>query len=505
MSDNLIKEINGQYTDFLRDESRREGEAQSISFPETENDICKIVHSISQSGGTITTQGARTGIVAGAVPQGGHILNLSRMQCIGKIKTDESGKVTLKVEPGVILSDLQKETNSVGLFFPPDPTETSATIGGMVACNASGAKTFRYGPTRNWVEGVRLVLADGETLNLKRGANFAKGNSFELTTESGKIISGELPNYAIPQVKSAAGYYVKENMDLLDLFIGMEGTLGIISEIELKLIPKPLAVTALTLFMPDEESALKIVKKLRGYSENDIDLLTKPVAIEFFNADALNLLRESKEKSSAFANIPAIKPHYHTAIYVEFHGDDEEALEETIMQVMEAAVELGGNDEDTWYASNEKEIELQKAFRHATPEAVNLLLDERRRNIPQLTKLGTDMSTPDKHLENIMSIYNRDLDSAGLESVIFGHIGNNHVHVNIIPKTLDQYTIGKDMYLEWAQKVLEMGGSVSAEHGIGKLKNAFLKLMFGDEAITQMQNLRMIFDPANILNRGNLF
>ncbi|MDI6827064.1 MAG: FAD-binding oxidoreductase, partial [Armatimonadota bacterium] len=267
-----------QYEDFLHDESRRIGLADSISFPKNEAEVAEIVREISSRNGVITIQGARTGIVAGAVPQGGHILNLSRMNKVGSLRKSKDGG-TLTVQPGVILDDIRKTIEKEGLFFPPDPTETTCSIGGMVACNASGALTFHYGPTRNWIEALRVVLSNGDTIALRRGECHAQGRSFSLTTEKGRVIEGQLPSYSIPNVKSAAGYYVIDNMDMIDLFIGMEGTLGVITEIELRLITKPKAINGLTIFLQNEESAIRLVRKLR---ESTI----KPVAIEFFDADA---------------------------------------------------------------------------------------------------------------------------------------------------------------------------------------------------------------------------
>lgn len=481
-----------EYEDYLRDESRRVGNADSISFPTSEAGVIEVVKAVHARGGTITVQGARTGIVAGAVPQGGHILNLSRMNRIGEVIGDR-----ITVEPGAILDNIREAIEGSGLFFPPDPTESTASTGGMVACNASGALTFHYGPVRNWVQVVRMVLSDGDVIALRRGQSIAHGRSFSLTTEGGRTISGDLPTYALPNVKSAAGYFVTDDMDMLDLLIGMEGTLGIITEIELKLIPRPGAINGLTIFLPDEESALKLVRTLREQFS--------PVAIEFFNHDALDLLRRMKSESSAFEKIPALKPEFHTAVYTEFHADSDEEIEEPIMALMEVIMELGGSDEDTWYATNDRELEPLKAFRHATPEAVNLLIDQRKRNCPDLTKLGTDMSVPDDRLEEVIAMYDADLAENGLESVVFGHIGNNHVHVNILPNSMEEYDSGKALYLDWAKRIVGLGGSVSAEHGIGKIKVPFLRMMYGDDSIAEMRTLRSLFDTSGMLNPGNLF
>lgn len=503
MVDVLIMPWSSDYEEYLRDESRGTGEAETISFPTTEPEVIEILQQASARGGSVTIQGARTGIVAGAVPRGGHVLNLSRMKGVGEVRVEEQ---RLTVEPGVLLTEVREAVEPYGLMFPPDPTESSASIGGMVACNASGALSFHYGPTRRWVEALRVVLADGSVLNLRRGENFAKGRSFELRTEDGHSIQGTLPSYVMPNVKSAAGYYAADDMDMVDLFVGMEGTLGVVTQVELRLIPKPGAISGLTVFFASEEPALSFVRAVRGEEVEGLEPVTaRPVAIEFFNSDALNLLRRMKSESPAFAEIPALQPQFHTAVYVEFHGESEEELEEAVMQVMEVMGALGVSDDDTWYATSERELEPIKAFRHAIPEAVNLLIGERKRDCPDLTKLGTDMSVPDSALEEVLSLYNSGLLEAGLESVIFGHIGNNHVHVNILPHDMQEYERGKQLYMEWARRIVEFGGSVSAEHGIGKIKAPFLRMMYGEEYMAQMLALKKLFDPAMMLNPGNLF
>ncbi len=282
--------------------------------------------------------------------------------------------------------------------------------------------------------------------------------------------------------------------------------LAVITEIELRLIGKPEAVVGLMVFVESEEAALKLVRVARGEAVDGFEpLTTRPVAIEFFNSDALDLLRAMKTQSSAFEKIPALKPHYHTAIYLEFHGSDEETLEESVMQIMDVITQLGGSDEDTWYATTERELEPLKAFRHAVPEAVNLLIGERKRMCPELTKLGTDMSVPDAHMESVLAMYDAGLTDEKLESVIFGHIGNNHVHVNILPHSLEEYQRGKLLYMSWARQITSLGGSVSAEHGIGKIKAPFLGMMYGDEGIAEMRALRSLFDPEMMLNPGDLF
>ena len=473
-----IKNLTDDFSDYLYDESRRVGYAEGIAFPRSAQEVCEIVKLHDR----ITIQGGRTGITGGCVPEGGLILNLSRMNAIGEIKGDR-----MTVQPGALLVDVYAAVESSGVFFPPDPTETTASIGGMVATNASGARSFLYGSVRNWIQALVVVLANGEVVHLERGEHTANGFDFKFGSIKGRL--PEIPHLLkCGIVKSAAGYFVKPDMDLVDLFIGAEGTLGVVAEITIKLLPEPEEINCLTAFFASEEEVLEFVRFLRAGST------PPPTAIEFFDARSLELLRRMKSENAAFADLPELKPEFHTAIYFEFDCD-----------VPDAVVEKAEEAIDCWFAEGEHEIETLKNFRHAVPEAVNMLIGERKRTIPELTKLGTDMSVPDDQLEAVMRMYHEGLEEAGLEYVIFGHIGNNHVHVNIIPRSMEEYKKGKTLYLDWARQVVAMGGSVSAEHGIGKNKTEFLKLMHGGDGIREMQKLKYLFDPAGLLNPGNLF
>jgi len=503
MKSSLIQLFTESHIDYLHDESRLCGTAETMAFPRNEDEVRCVVAAVAEGGGTITVQGARTGIAGGAVPQGGCIVNLSRLN---KVEPCPSDTECLMAQAGVLLEDLRSVAAERHLFFPPDPTETSASIGGMIATNASGAMSFFYGPTRKWVEALHVVLADGSLLMLRRGEHKVSGRKFSVTTEDGREISGVVPGYTMPPVKSAAGYYAAGEMDLIDLFMGMEGTLGIITEAQLRLILRPAVVCGLTVFLPTLAAALAFVRLARGEKVGERDgLVTRPVAIEYFNHDTLDLLRRMKAEGKGASAVPALLPHYHTAVYLEYHGQEEDVMEGAALAAIEAATALGGNDEDSWYAPTLRDLAPQKAFRHAVPEAVNLLIGERQRTDPAITKLGTDMSVPDTALEQVMSMYQEDLAGAGLESVIFGHIGNNHVHVNILPRNMAEYDRGKALYQSWARRIVKMGGSVSAEHGIGRLKKSLLTLMAGEEGMTQMRALKCLFDPGRTLNPGVLF
>jgi len=527
MVDNQFVEIYGEY---LRDESRQVGIADSITFAKSEEDIINAVKENANKKNQITTQGARTGLAASAVPFGGHILNLSRTNKVVGARYDEKkDRFFLRVQPGVLLTEVRKyllnksfltdgwDVESLNAlnhikkdewFYSTDPTEASASIGGMVACNASGAKSFRYGSTRDHIENLRVVLADGDVLSIKRGQVFAQYGKFELITESGRKITGELPNYKMPKVKkNTSGYHNEPNMDMIDLFIGSDGTLGVISEIEIELNKTQSAAWGLTIFMPGEDSALDLVRALRGEKifDNMDPLKLNPSAIEFFSHNALDMLREQQITNPAFASIQEIKESYHTGIYTEIDADSNEEIWEGIQTLGSVIERLGGDEDATWVANNHTNLEKLHAFRHACPECVNMQIDNIKKTYPSITKLGTDMSVPDEKLKQVMKMYNEELKENNLYAVIFGHVGNNHLHVNTIPRNMGEYTKAKELYSKWAEKIAAMGGAVSAEHGVGKLKVPFLQKMFTEEELNEMRDLKIVFDPEQLFNRGTIF
>jgi len=518
------------YGEYLRDESRQIGTAESIIFPKTEEEIIASVKECALKNIPITTQGARTGLAASAVPFGGHIINLSRMNdIIGASYNEGQDRFFLRVQPGVLLAEIRKHLlnksfitanwdeesiNSLNhlekneWFYSTDPTEISASIGGMAACNASGAKSFRYGSTRDHVESIRVVLSGGDVLSLKRGQVCAENGKFSLVTESGRIISGELPKYEMPNVKkNTSGYYNKPNMDMIDLFIGSDGTLGIITEIEIELNRTQQSNWGVTIFMPDEDKCLDLVRALRGEKIFDhmSPMKIKPSAIEFFSNKALEMLRHQQKTNPAFSSIQEIKESYHTAVYTEIEGDSDEEIWQAIEELGNVIAKLGGDEDATWVANNPTSLEKLHNFRHACPECVNMQIDEAKKTDARITKLGTDMSVSDEKLKEVMKMYNDDIEKNNLHAVIFGHVGNNHLHVNIIPRNIDEYKKGKNLFLLWAEKVADMGGAVSAEHGVGKLKVPFLQKMYNQEELNEMRILKELFDPEQLFNRETIF
>lgn len=525
-----FEKIDNRYDDFLKDESKKTGSASSISFPLTETEVAATLLYMARNGVSITIQGARTGVAAGAVPQEGHILNLSRMDRVTGLSYDTgSSSYIISLQPGVILSKLremlaEKRFDTSGWseeslkilegfqkagswFFPTDPTETSATLGGIAACNSSGACSFYYGPARKYIEGLDVVLTDGSVLKLSRGRDSSSESRFSIASTEGKVFQGSLPTYEMPFVKNASGYYAREGMDLLDLFTGSEGTLGVITGLRLRLLPKPAFIWGMTALLTEESQALAFVRKLREPAAEVNSGSGVPViaALEYFNHDTLKFLRRFRLENSSFSEVPDIPDDITSAVYVEIHAKSEDDACNLVMNATSILEDCGGSGDSTWFASNAAEMERLHVFRHAVPEAVNLIIADRKKKHLGLTKLGTDMAVPDERLEEAIEMYNRGLEAAGLESVIFGHIGNNHLHVNILPRSKEEYEKGWELYHDWAYRIIGMGGTISAEHGVGKLKTALLARMYGKEGISQMKAVKKVFDPNNVLSPGNLF
>lgn len=478
------------HADYLRDESRRVGRADRIAFPRTEAEVLAALAEAREQKLPVTTQGARTGVTGGAVPEGGLILNLAHMD---QILSAENGE--LRVQPGATL-DAIRAAVPPGFYFAPDPTEPSASIGGMISCNSSGALSFLHGPTRNHVLGLRVALLNGDVVDLRRGRDKTAGLRFRLGS-----VSGELPPLRRPAVKNAAGYFVDPDMDLVDLFVGAEGTLGVVTEATLRLLPAPGAVWGLMAFLPSTAAVVGFVDALR---QTPRDGSAQLAALEYFDSNCLVFLREhADELASKGISVPNL-PDGSACVYAEWHAPDAAAAEAALMATAERLPEFGADPDACILADNPHDIEKLKLFRHSAPEMVNSAIDERRKIHPGLVKLGTDMSVPDARLADVLALYETDLAASGLEHLVFGHIGANHLHANILPCHPADYDAGRALYARWAAQVIAWGGSISAEHGIGKLKRDLFRQMAGDAALAQMRDLKKCFDPDNLLNPGTL-
>ena len=514
----ILDNVEHYHPEFIHDESQLVGWMDSISFPAGERDIRDQLALMNTKKTPVTVQGARTGLAGGAVPQGGHTINLNRMMKITGLRR-EGEAFFLICQPGVLMREhiwpaanakefetdgwsdeslraLEEFTAAGAYLFTPDPSEPTVTIGGMVACNASGARSFLYGPTRPHVERLRVVLIDGDILDLKRGRERADGRTFRLETEGGRVIEGVLPTYEMPHVKNAAGYFAADDMDLIDLFIGSEGTLGVISEVEVRLVRAPAEMTGVMAFLPDEPAALHLAKDLKASH-------ARPAAIEYFDRASVEMLRANRSVFGPCQMGNEIPPGELTALYLEYHGETD-WIDRAIGELRERLGDRGGDAGSIWVGRGHEAVGNFKQIKHMLPELVNGRVAERAKSAPGIRKLGSDLAVPDERLDELMALHHADLAAGGYDYLIFGHLGDNNLHVNVIARDLTEYEAGREMYRRWARAAVEMGGTVSAEHGIGKIKTALLAEMFSPADLAQMADLKRLFDPDGLLSPGNI-
>ena len=493
-----VKTQKDELENYLIDASNLPGGfSEKLFIPETKDEIAEILREANARKISVTVSGARTGTVGGAIPFGGWVVSLEKFNRIKEINEDYA-----IVESGVILTDLQRAVEAKNLFYPPDPTEWSCQIGGTVATNASGARSFKYGATRDYVRRLSIVLADGDFLNLKRGAAFSNGGFVELVTESGKTIRVKLPSYDAPAVrKNAAGYFSSKRLDAIDLFVGSEGTLGVITEVELALLEKPAGFLSGIVFFKDETNLLNFVAEARrisfetrkaqiGNPKSQIPNRLDATVLEYFDENSLKFIKEK---------FPETPENVRGAIFFE-----QETVEETEDELFEQWSNLlekhHAEIDDSWFTTTEQDLIKMREFRHALPVAVNERVVKNRQR-----KIGTDMAVPDAQFASFLKFYKQKLNESRLDYVIFGHIGDNHLHANILPKTSDEAQKAKHLYGRFIAQAIMLGGTISAEHGIGKLKSKYLHVQYGERYLNEMAELKRALDPNGILGRGNMF
>ncbi len=471
---------------YLTDSSNMPGgNAERLFIPESGDEIAAILRDANEQGIAVTVSGAKTGTVGGAIPFGGYVVSLERLNQIKRI--DKDGRVVV-VEPGVILGDLQKAVEAVGLFYPPDPTEWSCQIGGTVATNASGARSFKYGATREYVQRLTVVLGSGEIVDIRRGEY--------VSSDDGLIVIGETsintPTYERPDVrKNVSGYFNAQPLDAIDLFIGSEGTLGVITEIELTLLARPEGFFSGIVFFANRNDLLSFVEEVRDLSisnhkfENSIDA----TLIEYFDSNSLQFISEKFPET----------PNAAGAIFFEQETTAE--TEDVLLEQWNGLLEKHDADlENSWFATNAQDREKMRAFRHALPLTAN-----ERYSRSGFRKISSDMAVPVAEFRVLLKFYEDQCGPSGIDHVIFGHIGDCHLHLNLFPKNIEENERARHIYGRCIAHAIMLGGCVSAEHGIGKLKRKYLAAMMGERYLNEMAEIKRAVDPKGILGRGNMF
>lgn len=479
----ILKTDPEEFQNYLSDASNYSGTAERVFLPETEQEIISVVKEANLTKTRITVSGNGTGLNGGRVPEGGLVVSLEKLNKIIELNKTEK---FVKVEPAVILKDLQDYVEEHKFFYPPDPTERNCFIGATVATNSSGARTFKYGPTRDYVLAIRVVLPCGDTICLERNEQKTANYSATLITEQGNTISINVPQFQMPTTKNASGYFCKSEMDVIDLFIGSEGTLGIITELKLKLLDYNDNVLSCVVFFPTEDDAFNFIDEAREITQSNGKISAR--GLEFFNNRTLDFLRPE------YTTIPENS----CCIWFEQElNENEEQLTESWLELID---KHNADADKAWIAVDKKEQEKFKDFRHAIAWRVNETVARQG-----FKKIGTDISVPVDSFKSFYKWMTKLVEDSNIEYVVYGHFGNCHPHLNMLPKDQSDFVKSKELYFEICKEAVRLNGTVSAEHGIGKMKRDYLLMMYGEDTIKQMAQLKLTFDPNRILNIGNIF
>lgn len=482
-----------KYTDeetlreYSKDAANIKGDAGELYFPQSASELQALVRECYEKRIAMTFQGSRTALTGSCVPEGGAIISTERMDKIISIDKDN---LTVTTEPGVRISDLYAALDPYGLLYPSNPTETFSTIGGNVATNASGSKSFKYGPTRSFVMGLEVITGDGELLKLTRGENFAVNGKLVLVSENGKSYELHTTDYPSPDcTKNAAGLRLSPGMDAIDLFIASEGILGVVSQVTVKVVPKPEMLLGAIVFFSGKDTMLGFVKELRQSHKEDKADSPDVRLLEYFDHNALRLLKPH------YAQIPAEALY---AIWIEQECTNENA--DTLIEKIYALVgKYSKMADNTWFAQTDTEHKRLTDFRHKVPLEINELLEKYGQ-----AKLYTDTAVSEEHFPAYFDLMYGKLEEYGLDHVVFGHIGDCHLHANLFMRSDEEKQRAMKFYNEMVEAALDFKGTFSAEHGVGKIKKDYLRKMYGPDFIENIREIKSVLDPAGLFGKGTM-
>jgi len=493
------------------------GHAARVEIPRTIDEVPEIVRNAD----SLLPIGAQSSLTGGATPMGDVVLSTEKLTRV--LDLDERH---IRVEAGVSISALQHALAQHDAWFPAAPTFTGAFAGGAVATNAAGAATFKYGSVRQWVEALTVVLADGTSLTIHRGASFARDRRLPVATDQGEI-DVPVPGYRMPNVvKRSAGYHAEPGMDLIDLFIGSEGTLGVITAVTFRFVtPAPTIALA---FVPctSESQALSLVRDLREAStttwrtgdSRGIDT----AAIEQMDRRCLEILHEDGADRKYEVRIPAgadvallvqleltrgtSDAHAYQQIGSALSDRSADSSLARFCRMLDAHGLLDGTE--LALPDQKRRAEALIALREAVPAGVNQRVGAAQRDIDgRIAKTAADMIVPFDRFGEMMEVYREGFSSRGLDRAVWGHVSDGNVHPNVLPRSYEDVERGKAAILEFGRAATRLGGCPLAEHGVGRnsVKQQLLRELYGDEGIEQMRRVKRALDPSWKLAPGVIF
>lgn len=486
----IVKENKDEFYQYTTDQANLSGACDKVFIVKNSQEVREVVLKANKSNTPLTVCGNHTSLTGSSLPYSGWVISTEELNEIIEINEHELFAI---VEPGITLKSLQQALAPFGLFFPPDPTEDSCFIGGMIGTNASGARSYKYGSVRNFTLELDLVLPDGSNLILKRGEKIDK--SIYKIEQDTKEVKFNIPeSYVLPDVKNSVGYYLKPNMDSIDLFIGAEGTLGIITKVRLKLQRLPKYFISIVVFFDSVEGSFNFLTKLKtitSLSRANKDLIgINARSIEFYDFYSLKLLglkyHEIPNQSKA-------------AYWIEQECFSVEEYNNLLISWELFLNEASVNLDNVWFGSDEKDRQMIIGMRHTLPMMVNDIVKKNK-----MKKIGTDVAVPNKYFQEFYNNVITIVEESKIEYVAFGHFGDSHLHLNLLPSDLNQSEEGYKIYNYICIEAIRLGGTFSAEHGVGKLKKQFVLYMFNENSIKFLQSVKQLLDPKLLLNKGNL-
>ena len=490
------------------------GHADALVVPRSEHEVAACLAGATR----VLAIGAQSSLTGGATPRGGVLLSTANLRTL-----EASGSGYVRAGAGITIAEIDTWTRSQGSLYPPGPTWHGATIGGTIATTAAGAATFKYGSTRDWVEALTVVLATGDVLDLQRGQVTAHPDGFvEIESRRG-VTRVPMPGYRMPAVpKLSAGYFSAPGMDLIDLFLGSEGTLGIVTEATLRLEQARPATCLVFVTFSERPLGLRCVNDLRNatlatWRTHDAGGLDVS-AIEHMDARSLALLREDGADRRSGMSIPAdaalgllitLDLPAATSSQAVYDALGGERTDGALGRIVELLARHGALDTavvappgDTGGATR------LLGLREAVPLAVNQRVGAAARNVDaRIEKTAADVIVPFDRFADLLSRVDDEFARRDLDGVVWGHISDGNIHPNVIPRHFADVEAGRQAMLAIGRAAIELGGAPLAEHGVGRsiIKQQLLRELYGDDGIEQMRAVKHALDPNGVLAPGVIF
>jgi len=475
---------------YVSDSSNLPGDAAALARPKSVEECAALFRACFSARIPFTVSGGRSNLTGSATPEGGVIVSLDYLK-EPPVGTDRDGMI-VRSPAGIILEDmrnavLQQSRNT--LIFPVDPTSRAdATVGGAVACNASGFTPGEEGAMRHWTIGLDVLLPNGLMVRSQRGSHVSEDGSFLLCHRGLETVL-PIPGYVRPAIKNASGPFSSSDgvMDFIDLIVGSEGIFGIVTGCSLHLKQRPNDYLDIFFSLPGEDRAVEFLFYLKSLFSRDLSSLS---ALEYFGINC----RKYMDYEQKF-----FREDHEVGIYIQvplYEKVLEEAAEAWLDILTGSPCSIDG--EAVRMMATDRDRALFLDARHSLP--ANSIEVVKRRGTHTIL---TDTVVPPEHFAEFLSYTNNLIASEGLDYLSFGHLGDCHLHFSIMPEK-DELGKALDVYDRIVEKSAALGGVYSGEHGTGKRKKKDFLKCYGSPAADQVRDTKRVLDPLFLLNRGDV-